>query len=85
MVAQNGGATTCWTVNSADAWGHYQDELFGNGIVTISDFDQASGLMASREAGVGGGTGRSYISSFNAVSHRPANPPATPPGSHARA
>jgi hypothetical protein len=54
-VAQNGGTTTYWTGNSSDAFGHYQDELFGNGIVTISDFDQASGLMASREAGIGGG------------------------------
>lgn len=49
--------TVFWTGNSTDAWGHYQDELFGNGVLTITDFDQASGFMASREAGVGGGTG----------------------------
>jgi RHS repeat-associated protein len=52
-----GGATIYWEAASTDAWGHYQDETFGNGIITVTDFDQASGLMASREAGVGGGTG----------------------------
>ncbi|MGH8221387.1 MAG: RHS repeat-associated core domain-containing protein, partial [Woeseiaceae bacterium] len=54
----NTPTTVFWTGNSTDAFGHYQDELFGNGILAITDFDQASGLMASREAGVGGGTGR---------------------------
>ena len=57
-VKEYQGTTTYWEGNSTDAWGHYQDEQYGNGIVEISDFDQASGLMTSREAGVGGGTGR---------------------------
>lgn len=41
----------------ADAFGHYQDDTFGNGVMTFTDFDQASGLMGAREGGVGGGTG----------------------------
>jgi len=56
-ISESGGPTIYWTGNSTDAWGHYQDEVFGNGAKTITDFDQASGFMLSREAGVGGGTG----------------------------
>lgn len=37
--------------------GHIQDETFGNGVVTFTDFDQANGRMTGREGGVGGGTG----------------------------
>jgi RHS repeat-associated protein len=57
-VKQYQTTPTYWEANSTDAWGHYQDETFGNGIITITDFDQASGLMSSREGGVGGGAGR---------------------------
>ena len=53
-----GTQTVYWTGNSTDAFGHYQDEAFGNGIIEITDFDQASGLMTGREAGVSGGTGK---------------------------
>jgi RHS repeat-associated protein len=56
-VKEYGGTLTYWEGNSTDGWGHYQDELFGSGVVEYSDFDQASGLMATREAGVGGGIG----------------------------
>jgi RHS repeat-associated protein len=55
-VKEFGGATY-WEGTSTDAWGHYQDELFGSGVIEITDFDQASGLMVARQAGVGGGTG----------------------------
>jgi len=57
-VKDANGTTVFWEGVSTDAWGHYQDESLGNGVLAITDFDQASGLMASREAGVGGGTGR---------------------------
>ena len=50
------GAPVYWQVNSTDAWGHFQDESFGNGVKTVSYFDQASGLMSAREGGLGGGT-----------------------------
>jgi RHS repeat-associated protein len=56
-VKEFGGTLTYWEGVSTDAWGHYQDELFGNGVVAFTDFDQANGLMKSRIAGVGGGTG----------------------------
>ena len=51
------GSTIFWQATSTDAYGHIQDETFGNGILTFTDFDQASGLMAAREGGIGGGTG----------------------------
>jgi RHS repeat-associated protein len=58
-VTQVGGSLTAyWTGTSTDAFGHYQYETLGNGVIAFTDFDQASGLMTSREAGVGGGTGR---------------------------
>lgn len=49
--------TVFWEAVSTDAFGHYQLENFGNGVQTFTDFDQASGLMQSREGGLGGGTG----------------------------
>jgi RHS repeat-associated protein len=57
-VADNVGSTVFWIGTSTDAWGHYQDENFGDGVATFTDFDQAIGLMATREGGVGGGTGQ---------------------------
>jgi RHS repeat-associated protein len=51
------GAPVYWEAVSTDAWGHIQDESFGNGVDTFTDFDQASGLMKAREGGLGGGTG----------------------------
>ena len=51
------GAPVYWEAVSTDAWGHIQDEAFGNGVDTFTQFDQASGLMKYREGGVGGGTG----------------------------
>lgn len=50
------GSITPWTATSTDAFGHVQDELFGNGVRTFTDFDQATGQIAAREAGIGGGT-----------------------------
>jgi len=50
-------STIFWQATSTDAFGHIQNETFGNGVLTFTDFDQASGLMAAREGGVGGGTG----------------------------
>jgi len=47
-VRQYGGGPVFWEAVSTDAWGHYQDESFGNGVQTFTDFDQASGLMESR-------------------------------------
>ena len=46
-----------WEALSTDAFGHVQDETFGNGVQTFTDFDQASGRMEARQAGVGGGSG----------------------------
>jgi RHS repeat-associated protein len=51
------GAPVYWEAGSTDAWGHIQDENFGNGVATFTQFDQASGLMKYREGGLGGGTG----------------------------
>lgn len=51
------GSTIFWQATSTDAWGHVQNETFGNGVVTYTDFDQARGLMSAREGGLGGGTG----------------------------
>ena len=42
---------------STDAFGHVQDETFGNGVQTFTDFDQASGRMEARQTGLGGGSG----------------------------
>lgn len=56
-VKDANGATVFWEAVSTDAFGHIQDELFGNGVQTFTDFDQASGLMTLRQGGVGGGTG----------------------------
>ena len=50
-------STIFWQATSTDAFGHIQNETFGNGVLTYTDFDQASGLMSAREGGVGGGTG----------------------------
>jgi RHS repeat-associated protein len=46
-----------WEAVSTDAFGHVQDESFGNGVQTFTDFDQASGRMEARQAGLGGGSG----------------------------
>ncbi len=54
-VKDANGTTVFWEAVSTDAWGHIQDENFGNGVRTVTDFDQASGLMQSREGGIGGG------------------------------
>jgi RHS repeat-associated protein len=56
-VKQFGSGPTFWEVTSTDAYGHIQDETFGNGVITSTDFDQASGLMDSRQGGLGGGAG----------------------------
>jgi RHS repeat-associated protein len=56
-VQQYGGGTVFWEAVSTDAFGQIKDELFGNGVRTITDFDRASGLMTYREGGIGGGTG----------------------------
>lgn len=41
---------------STDAWGHIQDENFGNGVATFTAFDPASGLMSYGEGGLRGGS-----------------------------
>ncbi len=51
------GTPVYWEAVSTDAWGHIQDESFGNGVDTFTAFDPASGLMSYREGGIGGGTG----------------------------
>ena len=56
-VRDANGATVFWEAVSTEAWGHVQDEAFGNGVRTFTDFDQASGLLSARTGGVGGGTG----------------------------
>jgi RHS repeat-associated protein len=56
-VRQFGSGPIFWEVTSTDAFGHLQHETFGNGVITATDFDQASGLMESRQGGLGGGTG----------------------------
>jgi RHS repeat-associated protein len=56
-VKHSSGTPVYWEAVSTDAWGHVQDESFGNDVDTFTDFDQASGLMKAREGGVGGGTG----------------------------
>lgn len=56
-VKNTNSPTVFWEAVSTDAFGHYQLENFGNGVQTFSDFDQASGLMQSREGGLGGGSG----------------------------
>ena len=48
------GAPVYWQVNSTDAWGHIQDESFGNGVKTITYFDLAIGLMNACEGGSAG-------------------------------
>jgi hypothetical protein len=56
-VKQFSGSPTYWEVTSTDAYGHIQDETFGNGVLTAIDFDQANGLMDGRTGGLGGGSG----------------------------
>lgn len=56
-VRDANGSTVFWEAVSTDAFGHVQQELFGNGVSTFTAFDQASGLMSYRHGGVGGGTG----------------------------
>jgi RHS repeat-associated protein len=52
-VKDQNGSTVFWEAISTDAWGHYQDESFGNGVDTFTNFDQATGLPVAREASLG--------------------------------
>jgi hypothetical protein len=56
-IKHGSGAPVYWEAVSTDAWGHIQDENFGNGVATFTQFDQASGLMKYREGGLGGSIG----------------------------
>jgi hypothetical protein len=56
-VKDANSTTVFWEATSTDAWGHIQDETFGNGVKTFTDFDQANGWMEARQGGVGGGFG----------------------------
>jgi RHS repeat-associated protein len=53
-VRDANAATVFWEATSTDAFGHVQDEVFGNGVSAFINFDQASGRMAGREAGPNG-------------------------------
>jgi RHS repeat-associated protein len=56
-VRDANGTTVFWEATSTDAFGHVQDELFGNGVSTFLNFDQASGRMVGREGGLNSGNG----------------------------
>lgn len=43
-----------WSALDTDAWGHYQNATFGNGVSVIKEYDQANGLMARRYGGTSG-------------------------------
>jgi len=43
-----------WSALDTDAWGHYQNATFGNGVSVIKEYDQASGLLSRRYGGTSG-------------------------------
>jgi RHS repeat-associated protein len=51
------GSTHFWTLTSTSPFGQVQNETFGNGAATFTEYDPATGWMLRRQAGVGGGTG----------------------------
>jgi hypothetical protein len=56
-VRNASSGTVYWEAVSADAAGRLQNETFGNGVQTYTEYDQANGWLFKRQAGVGGGTG----------------------------
>jgi RHS repeat-associated protein len=57
-VRNSASGTTYWEAVSTNAWGKLQNESFGNGIASYTEYDPANGWLFKRQAGVGGGTGR---------------------------
>ena len=57
-VRNTASGTVYWEAVSTNPWGKLQNEAFGNGILSYTEYDAANGWLFKRQAGVGGGTGR---------------------------
>ncbi len=57
-VRNSAAGTVYWEAVSTNPWGRLQNETFGNGVQTYTEYDPANGWLFKRQAGVGGGTGR---------------------------
>jgi hypothetical protein len=56
-VRNAASGTVYWEAVSTNPWGRLQNETFGNGVQTYTEYDPANGWLFKRQAGVGGGTG----------------------------
>jgi RHS repeat-associated protein len=56
-VRHDDGSVVYWEAVSTNPWGRLQNEAFGNGVQSYTQYDPANGWLFTREAGLGGGTG----------------------------
>src|SRR5258708_1809499 len=55
QVSDVGTGTLCWTANTTNPRGQYNQETLGNGVVVNRALDAVTGWVSSIQAGVGGG------------------------------